>query len=232
MTRVIAREPAALARRQTRAPTARSDFSLRPSSIRFDSAQVRGDSLFLYWWLDVPSGEVDEQSPRGFLFLRRHIAPSGRVLCSQQGWPMAEIVDARPRRGVLGSLRCVVESLFKLRPTSATTAHCRCRLRRGGAGVAHLGAATGRADAQLRGQAAGSHARYGRDIGHGRPGRAQRRRRDRPAGRQGASAERFTQREVDDGSYAARLEAFGTAVRAAKDSKSVVRPATLSPQAV
>lgn len=32
-------------------------------------------------------------------------------------------------------------------------------------------------------------------------------------------------------SYAARLEAFGAAVRSAKDSRAVVRPVTLSPQA-
>ena len=42
----------------------------------------------------------------------------------------------------------------------------------------------------------------------------------------------FTMHEVDDGSCAARLQAFGTAVQSAEDSHAVVRPATLSPQAV
>lgn len=39
-----------------------------------------------------------------------------------------------------------------------------------------------------------------------------------------------TMREVDDGSCATRLQAFGTAVREAEGSQAVVRPVTLSPQ--
>lgn len=42
----------------------------------------------------------------------------------------------------------------------------------------------------------------------------------------------FTMREVDDGSFAARLQAFGTAVRGMEDSQATVRPVTLSPQAI
>jgi hypothetical protein len=41
-----------------------------------------------------------------------------------------------------------------------------------------------------------------------------------------------TMREVDDGGCAARLQAFGTAVRSAEDSRDVVRPVTLSPQSI
>lgn len=42
----------------------------------------------------------------------------------------------------------------------------------------------------------------------------------------------FTTREVDSGSFATRLQAFGTAVRSAEGTQSAVRPVVLSPQAV
>jgi hypothetical protein len=38
-------------------------------------------------------------------------------------------------------------------------------------------------------------------------------------------------REIDDGSCAARLQAFGSALRSAQDALSAVPPATLAPQA-
>ena len=41
-----------------------------------------------------------------------------------------------------------------------------------------------------------------------------------------------TTREVDSGSFASRLPAFGTAVRSAEGTQSAARPAVLSPQAV
>ena len=41
----------------------------------------------------------------------------------------------------------------------------------------------------------------------------------------------FKAREVEDGSCAGRLQAFGKAVREAKDSSLVVRPSTWSPRA-
>lgn len=34
------------------------------------------------------------------------------LLCSQQGWPMAEIAEIRPRHGALGSLRCILDSVL------------------------------------------------------------------------------------------------------------------------
>jgi hypothetical protein len=42
----------------------------------------------------------------------------------------------------------------------------------------------------------------------------------------------FTAREVQDGSCAGWLQAFGTAVQKAEESPAVVRPAIWSPQAV
>lgn len=37
-------------------------------------------------------------------------------LCSQLGWQLAEIVEERPRRGILGIWRCVLDSLLQRRP--------------------------------------------------------------------------------------------------------------------
>jgi hypothetical protein len=37
-------------------------------------------------------------------------------LCSQTGWQLAEVVEDRPRRGILGICRCVLDSLFRRRP--------------------------------------------------------------------------------------------------------------------
>jgi flavodoxin len=155
------------------------------------------------------------------------------LLCSQQGWRMAEIRDARPRRGVLGNLRCLVESLFKLRPA----------IRYDGplprdfdavvlvspvwalqlAGPMRSFVATRRdhlpdvAVVSVMGGQGGPNAaaEIAQLVGHAP-----------------LLSTAFTLREVEDGSYAARLEAFGTAVKAAKDSQAVVRPVTLSPQAI
>lgn len=155
------------------------------------------------------------------------------LLCSQQGWPVAEIVDERPRRGGLGSLRCVVESLFKLRPD-----------------IGYDGPLPRDFDAvvlvspiwalQLAGPMRSFVARrrdHMPDVavvsvmgGQGAPNAAAEI--AKLLGKAPMLSASFTQREVDDGSYAARLEAFGASVKAAKDSKAVVRPTTLSPQAV
>jgi hypothetical protein len=54
----------------------------------------------------------------------------------------------------------------------------------------------------------------------------------RMLGKSPVLATAFAMREVDNGSCAIRLQAFGTAVRTSDDSQPAVRPATLSPQAV
>lgn len=53
-------------------------------------------------------------------------------------------------------------------------------------------------------------------------------------GRSPVLSSAVTMREVDDGSCAARLRAFGTAIANAnaEDSHAVVRPVTLSPQSI
>ncbi|MET0543934.1 MAG: flavodoxin [Variovorax sp.] len=39
-----------------------------------------------------------------------------KLLCAQQGWPMAEITTVHRRAGGWGNLLCIVDSLFHLRP--------------------------------------------------------------------------------------------------------------------
>lgn len=39
-----------------------------------------------------------------------------RMLCEQQGWPMAEIREMQPRCGLSGQLRCLLDSWFRRRP--------------------------------------------------------------------------------------------------------------------
>ena len=38
------------------------------------------------------------------------------LLCSHHGWPMGEITETRSRAGAAGTLRCVLDSLFRRRP--------------------------------------------------------------------------------------------------------------------
>ncbi|MDM0107739.1 flavodoxin [Variovorax sp. J22R24] len=163
-----------------------------------------------------------------------HTGTSRRVaelLCSQRGWRMAEIVDARRRSGVFGNLRCLCESLFKLRPA-----------------IRYDGPLPHDFDAvvlvspiwalQLAGPMR-SFVERRRDHlpdvavvsvmgGQGAPNAVAEI--ARLTGRTPLLSTAFTVSEVDDGSYAARLEAFGVALNAAKDSKAVVQPVTLSPQ--
>lgn len=39
-----------------------------------------------------------------------------QMLCAEEGWPLGEVVEARPRSGSTGSLRCVVDSLLRRKP--------------------------------------------------------------------------------------------------------------------
>ena len=48
-----------------------------------------------------------------------HTGTSRRLseqLCSRLGWQLAEVVEERPRRGILGMWRCVLDSLLRRRP--------------------------------------------------------------------------------------------------------------------
>ena len=155
------------------------------------------------------------------------------LLCSQQGWRMAEIQDVRPRHGALGSLRCLIESLFKLRPA----------IRYGGPPPLDFDAVVLVSPIwalQLAGAMRSFVARR-RELlpdvavvsvmgGQGAPNAVAEI--ARLTGRGPLLSTALTMREVDDGSYAARLEGFGAAVKSAQHSKAMARPVTLSPQAV
>jgi hypothetical protein len=154
------------------------------------------------------------------------------LLCSQHDWRMAEIKEVRPRRGALGTWRCLLDSFFHRRPA-----------------VGYDGPPPGDFDAvvlvspiwalklcgPMRSFVASRRDRLP-DVavlsvmgGSGAPHAAAEI--GDLLGRAPVLSSAVTMREVDDGSCAARLQAFGAAVRSAEDSHAVVRPATLSPQA-
>src|SRR5512133_2179047 len=39
-----------------------------------------------------------------------------QLLCSHHGWPLAELVEERPRSGAMGTLRCVLDSMLRRHP--------------------------------------------------------------------------------------------------------------------
>jgi hypothetical protein len=155
------------------------------------------------------------------------------LLCSQQSWRMAEISDARPRSGALGSWRCMLDSFFRRQPA-----------------VRYDGPPPSDFDAvvlvspiwmlQLAGPMRSFVARQRDRLpdvavlsvmgGQGAPNAAAEI--GKLLGRAPILSSSVTMREVDDGSCAGRLQAFGTAVASAEDSRTVARPVTLSPQSI
>ncbi|MBB4221639.1 flavodoxin family protein [Variovorax guangxiensis] len=153
------------------------------------------------------------------------------LLCSQQNWQLASIIETRPRAGGLGSLRCVIDSLLRREPA-----------------IRYDGPPPGDFDAvvlvspiwmlQLAGPMRSFVARQRARLpdvavlsvmgGQGAPNAAAEV--ARIVGRAPILSSSVTMREVDDGSCAARLQAFGNAVREAEGPQAVVRPVTLSPQ--
>ncbi|MBU1361679.1 MAG: flavodoxin [Gammaproteobacteria bacterium] len=157
-----------------------------------------------------------------------------QLLCSQQpDWRLAHVTEERPRSGTLGYWRCVMDSLLARRPA----------IRYNGPPPSDFDAVVlvspiwafqlaspMRTFVHLRREELANVSVISTMGGKGAPN---------------AFAEvaeildqklvlstAFTQREVDDGSYAARLQAFGAAVAAAEDSTEAVRPVVLSPQTV
>ena len=152
------------------------------------------------------------------------------LLCDEQGWPMAVITDARPRSGALGMWRCLLDSWLRRQPSIHYTGLppdgfeavvlvapiWAYRL----AGPMRTFVASQRASlpevavAPVMGGSGAPNAIA--EIG-------------RLLGRAPILSTAFTAREVEDGSCAARLRAFGDGVRAAKTAV-VTRPAVWSPQ--
>jgi hypothetical protein len=153
------------------------------------------------------------------------------LLCSQQGWRLASITDAQPRRGVWGNVRCVADSLLRRRPQILYD------------GPPPIGfdavvlvspiwaqrlAGPMRSFVAERRVALPDMAVVSVMGGRGAPNAvaeiAQ------LTGRAPVLATAVTMREVDEGSHGARLQAFGTAVDQARADAPALRPVTLSPR--
>lgn len=155
-----------------------------------------------------------------------------QLLCSQQNWPMAELTDTVPRSGLIGNLRCLLDSIFRRRPAiryhgphpqgfdAVMLVFPIWALRL----AAPMRSFVARQGAQLSDAAVLSVM-----GGEGAP--------DADAeitqlmGRPPLLSMAVTAREVDSGSCAERLQAFGDAVGRAKEPPASVRPVTRAPQA-
>ena len=153
------------------------------------------------------------------------------LLCGQQGWPMAEITDAKPRRGVLGTWRCLLDSWLHRKPPI----HYRGFPPDGFDAVVLIAPIWAyRLAGPMRTFVDSRRGRLA-DVavapvmgGRGAPNAMAEIR--RLTGRAPILGTAFTTREVEDGSCAARLRAFGDGVRAARGADVPTRPAIWSPQ--
>jgi hypothetical protein len=152
------------------------------------------------------------------------------LLCRSRNWTSAQVVDRRPRKAWV-TLRCAVESLFRLKPPIVYN----------GPDPAEFDLVVlvapiwlRRLASPMRSFAASFQGSLRRvaviSVMGGKGG-------------QNAAAEiggildsaplmstTFTMREVDDGSYAPRLLALAAALEAANDLKGAMRPFMLSPE--
>jgi len=154
------------------------------------------------------------------------------LLCDQQGWPMAEITEARPRRGALGIWRCLLDSWLRRKPPI----HYSGLSPDGFDAVvliapiwAYRLAGPMRTFVDSRRESLADIAVAPVMGGSGAPNAIAEI--GRLTGRTPILDTAFTAREVQDGSCAARLKAFGDGVRAAKGASVATRPAIWSPQA-
>ena len=154
-----------------------------------------------------------------------------QLMCDQQGWPMAEITDALPRRGVRGIWRCLLDSWLGRRPPINYRG-----LPPTGFDVVVLVApvwAYRLAGPMRTFVAAWRESLPDVAIATAASGRGMRNaiaEISRLIGREPILTTPFTAREFQDGSYVARLQVFGDGVRAAKAAEAVTRPAIWSPQ--
>ncbi len=153
-----------------------------------------------------------------------------QLLCSLRGWPVAEITEPRPRSGAWGTWRCVLDSLLRRRPPICYAGPSPANF-----DVVVLVAPiwVSRLAAPMRSFVASQHEHLP-DVavvsvmgGSGAPNAVAEI--GRLLGRSPVLSTAFTTREVDDGSCAARLQAFADAVQAGEDTSWVMRPSTLSP---
>lgn len=153
------------------------------------------------------------------------------LLCDQQGWPMAEITDALPRRGVRGIWRCLLDSWLRRQPPI----HYRGLPPTGFDAVVLVAPVWAYRLAGPMRTFVASQRESLPDVAFtpvtgGRGTRSATAEIGRLIGRAPILSTEFTALEFEDGSYAARLQAFGDGVRAAKAAEAVTRPAIWSPQ--
>ncbi|MBS0427994.1 MAG: flavodoxin [Proteobacteria bacterium] len=155
------------------------------------------------------------------------------LLCSQHRWTLGAVTDLRPRRGVEGNLRCVLDSLLRRRP----------RVRYDGPPPEAFDLVVLVAPIwlmRLAGPMRSFVARSGRALrrvavlsvmgGQGAPNAAAEI--AELCGSTPVLSAAVTQREADDGSCAAMLQSFGAAIEGVLGPAAPVRAAELSTQAV
>jgi hypothetical protein len=155
-----------------------------------------------------------------------------QLLCSQQGWPMAEISEISPRIGLQGTARCLLDSWRHRRPPihyegpppeqfdAVVLVSPIWAYRLAGPMRSFVTLMRERlpdvAVVSVMGNSGAPNAVA--EIGQ-------------LLDRSPILSTAFTTREVQDGSCAGWLQAFGTALQNAEDPEAVLRPAAWSPQA-
>lgn len=156
-----------------------------------------------------------------------------KLMCSQQKWALASIEEVRPRSGAWGSWRCVLDSCLRRHPpvrykgpppgdfdaVVLVSPIWAWRL----AGPMRTFVSLERARlpdvavvSVMGGRGAENAAAEISDI----------------LGRAPIMTTAVTTREAEDGSCAARLQAFGAAVQSARDPSTILRPTVLSPESI
>lgn len=155
-----------------------------------------------------------------------------QLLCAQQGWTLAEVLDERPRSGAGGYLRSVLDSVLRRQPP----------VRYQGpdpSGFSCVVLISPIWAYQLAGPMRSFVARWRKSLrdvavlstmgSRGAPNAVVEI--SELLGRAPVLAAAFTAREVEDGSCAARLQAFGDALRPDRVAAEPVRASIWSPQA-
>ena len=156
-----------------------------------------------------------------------------QVLCAQQGWPLSEVIELRSRKkGMRGTWRCVLDSMLGRRPRVFCDGAAPERYE---AVVLIAPIWIGRMAGPMRSFVA-MHKPALRNtalitVMGSRGAAVAAAEFTRLTGHDPMLQTAVTTREVDDGSFAARLQAFGTTFKAALEPSSPLRPTFLSPQA-
>jgi hypothetical protein len=155
-----------------------------------------------------------------------------KLLCAQQDWPAGDVLELRARAGAWGTVRCILDSVLSRHPS-----------------VRYVGPPLKEFDSVVLiapvwlGRLAGPMRSFVANYSDSLPDLAVisvMGSNDTPstaaevarlAQRTPLLATAFNTREVDDGSCAARLRAFGTALRSGRNESRPERPAEVSSQA-